>query len=171
MTTYTLSYARTLSFTGNYTRDFTTTRSPSYSRDFSGNYARHYSRTRTSAFTRDRDSVYSGTYSKSYTRERDVDYTRERDESFIGNYARSFTRERDTNFTRDRIVETSIGLFTTFYARILSYNTTYSRSYSRNYVTTRSVFYGGSYTRVCTRTSEVITCTVFTAPPPGFDEF
>jgi hypothetical protein len=170
MADYTLSYTRLLSFAGNYTRDFTLSRSSSYSRNFAGEYSRNYTRTRESAYTRGRTSAYTGYYSSDYTRERNTDYTRERDQTFIGYYSRNFTRDRETNFTRDRVEVTSVTFDTDYFSRTLSSTAFYSRVRTSNFLRDYVAYYGGSYTRVesYTRVS-TITSIGFTTTFSPFD--
>ncbi len=89
------NYARSVTYTGNFTRD----RETSFTRDFTRNristytrvstrnsvlnFTRNSTRTRTSAFTRER----TGTRTSSFTR----DFTRTRSSSFTGNYSRDIT--------------------------------------------------------------------------------
>lgn len=155
MAEYTLSYTRTLSFAGNYvavtsSRDYTRYRDSTFSQGFTTSYDGTYSRDFIGNYSRD----YTGYYSRSFSRTR----------------IESYAGDRTQNFTAVRTSVTSTRFDEDYFSRTLNYTTYYSRARAQNFLRDYTAFYGGSYTRVCTRSSEVVTCTVFVGAPPGFQE-
>ena len=109
MADYTLSFTRVLNFVGDYTREFTKTRSTDYSKDYIGvrvsSYSGNYTRTSIvfdeNDYTRMRTSI-TGPAKEPTITSYVGNYIGTGESTFVGNYTKEYFRSRDINFTLNR---------------------------------------------------------------------
>ncbi len=163
------SLVRTVSYLGNYVRNYVsgTVRTESYSRNFTrtldytrasaasytGNYTRNFAGNYVGNFAGiyTRDGFYTGDYIRSYTDTATTftgDYTRNRAASYTGNYTRTFVGVFVGNFAGNytrpsTYARTRISTYTRASTRV----STYSSSYIGNYTRLFPGNYVGNYAR------------------------